>query len=132
MLLPNARRGVDADLMTSYFTPRARGQSFVATVASYQTFRKQDPRRQIISNETRRCYRKRNRAARLVCGRLFRRGCLSAELVTWVRGPQCSEIEQREAGAGKRRPRSPGQLSQGPASSRPSQGMGHPSKGWTS
>lgn len=134
MLLPNTPApGVDADLMTSHFIPRARCQSFVTSVAPYQTFRKQDPRKQIINNEIRRCYHKRNRAACLVCGRLFCRGCLSAELVTWVRGgPQHSEIEQREEGAGKRRPRSPGQLSQGSASSRPSQGMGHPSKRWTS
>lgn len=37
-------------------------QSFVTSVAPYQTFRKQSPRKQIINNEIRRCYPKRNRA----------------------------------------------------------------------
>ena len=133
MLLPNTPvlhpPGEDADLMASHFIPRARCQSFVTSVAPYQTSRKQDPRKQIINNEIRRCYRKRNRAACLVCGRLFCRGYLSAETVTWAWGPQRSEIEQQEAGAGKRRPRSPGQPIQGPHPPGPRRARGTPLRG---
>lgn len=46
-------------------------QSSVTSAALYETFRKQDPRKQIINNEIRRCYQKGNRAACFVCGRLF-------------------------------------------------------------
>lgn len=51
-----------ADLMAGHLIPRAPCQSFVTSAAPYQTFRKRDPRKQIINNEIRRWYRKRNRA----------------------------------------------------------------------
>ena len=72
MLLPNTPASAeDAGVTGGPSIPRAPGLSFVTSVAPYQTFRKRDPGKQIINNEIRRCYHKRNRPACFVQGRPF-------------------------------------------------------------
>lgn len=88
--------------MASHLISRAQCQSFVTSVAPYQTFRKQDPLKQIINNEIRRCYPERSRAACFVCGRLFRPGCLSVLDCDVHSRIECAEIKPQEGGLGSR------------------------------
>lgn len=88
--------------MASHLISRAQCQSFVTSVAPYQTFRKQDPLKQIINNEIRRCYPERSRAACFVCGRLFRPGCLSVLDCDVHSRIECVEIKPQEGGLGSR------------------------------